>query len=171
MPAVPERLRWAVETIAVQPDDEVLEIGCGGGVSAALVCERLEAGRMLAIDRSTTQIERARTRNAAHVAAGRLELETVDVADLDVGARRFDTVFAVNVNVFWLAPARQELERIRGALSPGGTLFLFYETPSATRAEEAAEGVARALAGAGFAGPDLLRLGPTMLSCVSRPEG
>jgi hypothetical protein len=79
-------------------------------------------------------------------------------------------VFAVNINVFWLGPAEQELERIQQALRPDGTLFLFYETPSAARAEEAAEGVARALAGAGFAGPELLQPGPAMVCCVSRPE-
>jgi protein-L-isoaspartate O-methyltransferase len=69
---VPERVRWAVETLSVRPGDRVLEIGCGSGLAAALICERLVEGRMLAIDRSPIQIERARRRNEAHVASGRL---------------------------------------------------------------------------------------------------
>jgi protein-L-isoaspartate O-methyltransferase len=66
-------VRWAVETLAVQPPDRVLETGCGSGVAAAMVCGRLVEGRMLAIDRSSIQIERARRRNEPHLASGRLQ--------------------------------------------------------------------------------------------------
>jgi protein-L-isoaspartate O-methyltransferase len=40
---IPKRIRWAVETLAVQPADRLLEIGGGPGLAASLICERLEA--------------------------------------------------------------------------------------------------------------------------------
>jgi cyclopropane fatty-acyl-phospholipid synthase-like methyltransferase len=40
---VPPRLLWAVEQLAIEPDDQVLEIGCGGGVAVWLICDRLAA--------------------------------------------------------------------------------------------------------------------------------
>ena len=147
---VPDRVRWAIDTLAIEPDDRILEIGCGGGVAAASVCERLHGGKLLAIDRSRVQIAHARRRNETHVAAGRLELVAVDVAELDVGSERFDTAFAINVNVFWTTAAATELERVRAALEDNGRLFLFYAPPSPARAREIAARVVSALAGAGF---------------------
>ena len=97
---IPERIRWAVETLVVGPDDRLLEIGGRPGAAASLVCERLDRGSLLVIDRSTAAIERTRRRNPEHVASGRLALETVDVADFDPGTARFDKVFAINVNAF-----------------------------------------------------------------------
>jgi cyclopropane fatty-acyl-phospholipid synthase-like methyltransferase len=169
--AVPERIRWAVETLAVQRGDHALEIGCGSGVAAWLVCERLVDGRLLAIDRSTTQIERARRRNEAHVASGRLALDTADIAELDLDAgARFDKVFAINVNVFWLGPATEELARVRRALAPGGRLFLFYEPPGAARARQVVEQLADVLRAEGFAEPQTLAPRPTLLCCISAPR-
>jgi cyclopropane fatty-acyl-phospholipid synthase-like methyltransferase len=169
--AIPDRIRWAVETLAVHPGDRVLEIGCGSGVAASLVCERLADGRMLAIDRSAIQIERAQRRNEAHVMAGRLALETVDIADFDVeDGARFDKVFAINVNVFWLGPATEELARVRRALAPGGRLLLFYEPPGAARARQVVERVAAVLRAEGFAEPQTLAPRPTLLCCISAPR-
>ena len=69
---VPDRIRWAVEHVDVQPDHDVLEIGCGAGVAAGLVCDRLTTGHLLAIDRSPAAVRRATERNVRHIAAGLL---------------------------------------------------------------------------------------------------
>jgi cyclopropane fatty-acyl-phospholipid synthase-like methyltransferase len=144
-------VRWAVETLAVEPGDNVLEIGCGSGLAAALVCQRLVAGRMLAIDRSAVQIERARRRNETHLASGKLSLETVELADLDVDDdARFDKVFALNVNLFWVGPATEELTRVRRALAPEGELLLFYEAPGPSRTRHLVAEVAAVLEANGF---------------------
>jgi cyclopropane fatty-acyl-phospholipid synthase-like methyltransferase len=164
---VPERIRWAVETLAVEPEDRVLEIGGGPGVAASLVCEQLERSRLLLIDRSATAIERTRRRNPEHIASGRLALQTVDVADFDPGEERFDKVFAVNVNLFWTTSATEELARIRRALAHDARLFLFYETPTPGRAREAARQVAERLRANGFAEPRMRSRSATLIGFVS----
>lgn len=124
---VPGRVRWAVEVVDPGPADRVLEIGCGPGVAAALVCARLDTGRLLAVDRSPVAVARTAERNASHVDAGRLEVRQSALDGLDVPDGSFDKAFCVNVNVFWVAadPAK-ELTVLRNALRPGGTLYVLY---------------------------------------------
>ena len=124
-----ERLRSVVERLDILPDDLVLEIGCGHGVAATLVCERLEEGHLTAIDRSVKMIQTATRRYAAHVETGRAEFLVADLEDLDLGDRRFDKIFAVRVGLFHRDPerARSIVERW---LAPGGGIFVFFDPPS-----------------------------------------
>ena len=122
------RLRTVVEQLGVRPNDRVLEIGCGHGVAATMVCERLEGGRLTAVDRSETMIRSASRRNAAHVAAGRAEFLVAHLEDLDLGERRSDKIFAVRVGLFDRDPglARRLAERW---LAPGGKVSAFLDRP------------------------------------------
>jgi cyclopropane fatty-acyl-phospholipid synthase-like methyltransferase len=134
--AIPERLLWTVETLVVEPDEHLLEVGCGPGVAVDLVSERLVRGTITAIDRSATMVARARRRNQAHIAAGRARIEQQTLADATFHdgslATPFTKVFAVNVNAFWTAPA-PSFSAARRTLSADGALFLVYEPPSAAR--------------------------------------
>jgi SAM-dependent methyltransferase len=121
-----ERFVWAVETLALDPADHVLEVGCGHGVAVSLVCERLSSGRIIAIDRSKKMIEMAARRNREHVAAGRAVLKTAALEQADLGEERFDTVFAFNVAPFWLQP-EEALGVVRRHLAPDGAFYLFWD--------------------------------------------
>jgi Methyltransferase domain len=132
---IPERIRWAVETLAIECADRVLEIGGGSGVTASLVCERLDTGLMLLVDRSATAVERTRRRNAEHVASGRLTVEAVELRDFEARGRRFDKVFAVNVNVFLdYAGNRRARTRARRVSSGRDALPLLRDSERGSRA-------------------------------------
>lgn len=134
----------------MQPSDRLLEIGCGRGSAAWLVCSRLGRGRLLAIDRSVAAISAAAQRNAEHIAAGRAEFRVSSLEELNMGRRRFDKVYALNVNMFWARSSTVDL--VRRVLKPGGALHLFYEAPSVQRARAIAEGVKSVLSGHGWRG-------------------
>jgi SAM-dependent methyltransferase len=148
--AVPQRLWWAVDSLGVRPGDQLLELGCGPGVAAGLVCERLDGGCITAIDRSRTAVERARRRLAGHVGTGRARIAQLDVAEVGGLGGRFDKVFAVNVNLFWTGPAEAELAAIAAIMRPGATLSLYHEAPPLRPVEPVAEAIAVALGRAGF---------------------
>ena len=121
-----ERLRAMVEQLDIKPYDRVLEIGCGHGVAATFVCERLAGGHLTAVDRSPKMIEAARRRNAAWVDSGTAEFLVADLEALELGDRRFDKIFAVRVGLF-----HREPERAHGIaerwLAPGGSVSSFYD--------------------------------------------
>lgn len=60
----------------------VLEIGCGPGVAARAVLERIGNGHVLAIDRSAKAIALAKSSSRGELATGRLEFRHVAVEDL-----------------------------------------------------------------------------------------
>ena len=121
-----ERQRRAVEALEIRPSDNVLELGCGHGVAASLVCERLTAGgHLTAIDRSPKMVDAASARNAGYVAAGRATFICTTFEDADFEGQRFDKVFGIH-----FPPAERhdpEGTRARAAtlLAPGGTIRWF----------------------------------------------
>lgn len=117
---------WAVDTLALDPADHVLEVGCGHGVAVSLVCERLTSGRITAIDRSEKMIEMAARRNREHIAEGKAVLNAVALEQADFGDERFDTVFAFNVAPFWLQP-KDALRIVGQHLAPGGAVHIFWD--------------------------------------------
>jgi ubiquinone/menaquinone biosynthesis C-methylase UbiE len=128
---VSERLEAIVDQLGIRPGDRVLEIGCGHGVAATLVCERLEEGRLTAIDRSAKMIEAAAARNARFVEAGKAEFLVASLEDAELGERRFDLIFAIRVGLFHREPERADALAGRW-LAPDGRIRIFYDLPHNT---------------------------------------
>jgi SAM-dependent methyltransferase len=168
-----DRLAWAVRVLDPAPSDRVLEVGCGHGVAATLVCERLDGGRLTAIDRSAKMIDMATRRNEEHVAAGRAVFETVSLEEADFGEERFDKVFGVHVAALWKSD--QALAAARECLAPGGALYVIDQAPgwrTAADAQASTEKVVAALRRRGWRvdEPIVEELGSAPIVCVvARP--
>ena len=89
---IPDRIVWAVETLNIDPSDEILEIGCGHGFAVPLVCEKLGGGTLTAIDRSRKMIAVALERNRALAVEGKVQFETVALANADFARDRFSKI-------------------------------------------------------------------------------
>ncbi|MEV4123311.1 class I SAM-dependent methyltransferase [Micromonospora sp. NPDC049645] len=120
--------------MAVAADDQVLEIGCGRGAAVSLVAGALTTGRIVAIDRAATMVRLATQRNLGHISAGRAEIRRAGFESADLPTGHFTKVFAVNVSLFWLGDAAQQIARMRSLLAPGGRLYVFGERPTAVHA-------------------------------------
>jgi ubiquinone/menaquinone biosynthesis C-methylase UbiE len=123
-----DRQRILIERMKVRPDDRVLEIGCGHGIAASLICERLVKGRYTAIDRSQKMIDAAKRRNAQFVAEGKAEFLLGDMQTIDLGDRLFNKIFAQRVRLFHEQPELAH-SLARRWLAPRGKIFVEYDEP------------------------------------------
>jgi SAM-dependent methyltransferase len=157
------RHAWAVALLDPRPSSTVLEVGCGVGFAAELVCGRLTTGRYVGVDRSATAVRRAAARNPTDLATFvQNELGGLDLEE------RFDRALAVDVNVFWTGRATDELAALRRLLVPDGRLVVAYELRTVD--DPRVEGPATAhLAAAGFT-CNIVREG-RFLGLVAHPTG
>jgi ubiquinone/menaquinone biosynthesis C-methylase UbiE len=146
MPA-PARLQLVVDQLDVRPSDHIVEVGCGHGVAAALVLERLPSGTYTGIDRSPAMIAASERRNRDAVTTGRARFIAAPCTVADLGAATVDVVFAVRVAAM-TRPA--ELAAAARCLVSGGRLVLAFDAPSAERTAALVAEAGANLAAAGF---------------------
>ncbi len=116
-----------VAALEVQPDDSILDIGCGSGLSLSLLAALAPRGRIGGIDPSPVMVTRAVRRNHVHVSPGRFDILTAGVEALPFPADSFSKVMSVHTLYFWpdLAPAITEIARV---MKRGGKLVLAFRT-------------------------------------------
>lgn len=126
-------IRFAVETLDVQPTDQVLEIGFGHGRGVQMIAERASKGFVAGIDISDVMVYQAAKRNQQKIKAGRVELSQASVADIPYEYARFDKVLAVNNYQFW-PNAEHNLVEIHRVLSENGLLVLSLRMKNESKA-------------------------------------
>lgn len=133
-----DRFEWAVGLMNIQPNDRILEIGCGYGRAISLVCDKLTTGKITAIDRSLKMVNAAKDANVENIVTARAEILHADLLSSDLANSAFDKVFLFNINVFWMDPTA-ELDKIRRLLRPNGIFYLFHQPPPGHEIDEFAE--------------------------------
>ncbi|RZS34723.1 methyltransferase family protein [Herbihabitans rhizosphaerae] len=146
------RNRWVVRLLDVQPNDRVIELGCGPGVAIAALATRATRGLVVGVDHSRVMIRQASRRNRAAIKAGRVRLIHGPVESLAVDDGPFDAALAVNTVGMWPEPTAR-LRELTRLLRPGGRIALVTQPrrPGATAATsaEVAEELAALLTEAG----------------------
>ena len=165
---IPPRIRWAVDVMDVQPNDHVLEIGCGPGAGAEAICARLETGKLFAIDRSESGVDRTKRRCARFVESGVLTVRQIDLATLRVPVKRLNKVFAFNVNLFWVRGCADEVALLHERVVPGGAVYLFYEANRPELVPTMVKKASAALQGGGFRVSVVDQKAPPVVGIIGR---
>jgi SAM-dependent methyltransferase len=141
------RQTWIVEQLDVRPADDVLEVGCGHGVAAGPVLDRLTTGRYVGLDRSSSMVAAAERRNRDAIESGRARFVCDALPGADLGGARFDRMFAVRTPAVATADGLAFATR---HLAPGGVLLLAFDDPSPDRSRMHVRTATERLGPAGF---------------------
>ena len=115
-----------LEGLALQKDDVLLEVGCGGG---ALLKRALATGcTAAAVDHSADMLKVASQQNARALAAGHLQLRYGDAAALPFASERFTCAVMSGV-LPWLPDPVRAFREVFRTLRPGGRFVAWTGTP------------------------------------------
>lgn len=118
--------RWTIGLMKVEPEDRVLDIGCGGGMAVKLLARSASKGFVSGVDYSHDMVAQARRRNSKAIARGQVQIQHGDAMALPYNDETFDKVCGVETFYFWPDPLRglQEAHRV---LKSGGQLTITLE--------------------------------------------
>ncbi len=112
-----------IDTLAVQPEDSVLELGFGGGAALLEIARRAPKGKITGVDFSPEMVRGALRDFADMVCLGRADFHEADVVQLPFADHSFHKVLTVNTIYFWPDPVAG-LREIRRVVKPGGKLVI-----------------------------------------------
>jgi ubiquinone/menaquinone biosynthesis C-methylase UbiE len=110
---------WTIDLLDIKPTDRVLELGFGPGLGICKVAAIATEGLVAGVDFSELMVRKAQKRNAAAIAAGRVDLKQGDVSSLPYDDQTFDKVIAIQL-IYFCQPPHIFLKESRRVLKSGG---------------------------------------------------
>lgn len=115
----------ALQLMDLQPDDKVLEIGCGHGRTIAQAATKTPQGFVAGLDASETMVKMAARHNQQWIDEGRVEVKLGKSISIPYPDCCFNKVFSVHTIYFWSNPL-DDLREIRRVMKKGASLVLGF---------------------------------------------
>jgi ubiquinone/menaquinone biosynthesis C-methylase UbiE len=114
---------FAVEMLDLQPTDQVLDIGFGGGVTIEKMLTTIDTGKIYGVDFSQEMVDKAKHKFKSAIESDQVSIEFADVRALPFEENTFDKVCTVNTIYFWAEPLAS-LQEIKRVMKHGGRLVV-----------------------------------------------
>jgi SAM-dependent methyltransferase len=111
--------------LGIEPNQDVLELGCGSGSALAVAIERAAGGRVVGLDVSETMVAMARRRNHKAIDQEIVAIRQMDGVNLGLERASFDRIFSVHTLYFWKNP-EEILRQLRESLRSHGRLVVTF---------------------------------------------
>jgi ubiquinone/menaquinone biosynthesis C-methylase UbiE len=118
---------WALSSVQIKENGQILDIGCGGGANIARLLQRTPKGVVQGIDYSSVSVAKSSKVNAKAIAEGHCKVHEASVVKLPFGESNFDLVTAFETIYFWpdIEHCFGEVKRV---LKPGGQFVIVNES-------------------------------------------
>lgn len=118
--------QWALEFLDFGDQDQVLDIGCGGGATLKRIAKRITSGHLTGVDYSAVSVNLSREMNAEEIQNGKMEILEASVEALPFEDKSFDQIVTVESFYFWPDPA-ENLKEVFRTLKEGGVFLLIAD--------------------------------------------
>lgn len=118
-----EVTEWALGFLDFGEQDQVLDIGCGGGATLKRMSKRISKGDLTGVDYSGVSVKLSSEMNAEDIQSGKMEILEASVEKLPFEEEKFDKIVTVESFYFWPSPA-DNLKEILRILKKGGIFLL-----------------------------------------------
>ena len=118
---------WALASVTIGRDDQILDIGCGGGANIARLLQRTLRGTVIGIDFSPVSVSKSLKVNTKAVEEGRCKVLEGNVANLPFDEGTFDLVTAFETIYFWPDIEHCFIE-VKKVLKPSGQFVIVNES-------------------------------------------
>jgi ubiquinone/menaquinone biosynthesis C-methylase UbiE len=120
---------FTFKSLLLQPDDQVLEVGFGGGALISKIVKVVTEGHITGVDLSNKAVEACSKRFESIINKGLMDLHCASVDELPLAADIFTKVCAVNAIYFWPNPV-SSLQQIRRVLRQNGLIIIGFKARS-----------------------------------------
>ena len=129
---------WALGFWNINEDDNILDIGCGGGATLFRMSESVVTGHLTGVDYSPVSVKASLEKNKENVESGKLNVLEASVEKLPFSDNSFDKIITVESFYFWPNPV-ENLKEVLRVLKNEGTFLLvadIYNTNTLSEKEK-----------------------------------
>jgi ubiquinone/menaquinone biosynthesis C-methylase UbiE len=121
-----QRNEWTLSLLDIQPDDRILEVGCGPGALIQALGASASEGLVAGVDPSPTMLRQAVRRNAVAIRDGLVHVQLGSATALPFEDASFDKALSANSLPFW--PDQEAgLREMWRVLRPGGVIAIILQ--------------------------------------------
>ena len=117
---------WGLSHLKIDPNDIVLDIGCGGGGNIERYAKMVLNGKIYGIDYSKTAVYISKEINRRYINQGIVEIYEGSISSLPFLDNFFNLVSSFETFYFW-SDLTRDLKEIYRVLKPNGHLILVNE--------------------------------------------
>lgn len=121
-----EMTGWGLSFLTFEKTDNVLDAGCGGGMTLHRIAEKVTDGHLTGVDYSDVSVSESEKLNAGLIAEGRMDILKASVEKLPFADQTFDKIVSIESFYFWPDPP-ENLKEVSRVLKKGGRLMLIAE--------------------------------------------
>lgn len=117
---------WGLGFVDIHKQDQILDVGCGGGMAVQRMAALAEDGRVFGVDYSELSVEKASFLNRDEIDKGKVTILPASVSNLPFPDGQFDLVTGIETFYFWPDPIG-DLKEVYRVLKKGGRILLVFE--------------------------------------------